>query len=233
MSKLYISEKTLNKLSESKISQKFLNAFNQFDIEYSKPKQPQTKTKQSHPIGKTPNLNQQSSHNNSKHNQNQINPISAQNEPALRQALNPKQNPKKEPSQDEKIQLAIQEMKKAFAKNKNTYHYSAEKAKRLFEELKAKKRKASLDKLSKQSTPKKPKVIKLKKKSTISKKSTEPLVHSLDYDNPVAEYESRQVEFGHGRTKSKEWNDEIARKFQKELKSSRRKHNWTDRFALK
>ena len=200
MSKLYISEKTLNKLSESQINQKFLNVFNHFDIEHSKSKQPQIKTKQPRPIDKTPNL---------------------------------EQSPKKELTQDEKIQLAIQEMKKGFAENKNTYHYSAEKAKRLSEELKAKKRKASLDKLSKQSTPKKPTIIKLKKKRTISKKSTEPLVHSLDYDNPVAEYESRQVEFGHGRAKSKEWNDEIARKFQKELKSSRRKHDWTDRFALK
>lgn len=124
-------------------------------------------------------------------------------------------------------------MKKAFAENKNTYHYSAEKAKRLSEELKAKKIKASLNRLSKQSTPKKTKVIKLKKNRTISKKSTEPLVHSLGYDNPAAEYESRQVEFGHGRAKSREWNDEIARKFQKELKSSRRKSDWTDRFALK
>lgn len=200
MSKLYISEKTLNKLSESQINQKFLNVFNHFDVEHSKSKQPQIKTKQPRPIDKTPNLQQSS---------------------------------KKELSQDEKIQLAIQEMKKAFTGNKNTYHYSAEKAKRLSEELKAKKRKPSLKKPSKQSVPKKPKVIKLKKKRTISKKSTEPLVHSLDYDNPVAEYESRQVEFGHGRAKSKEWNDEIARKFQKELKSSRRKHDWTDRFALK
>ena len=200
MSKLYISEKTLNKLSKSQINQKFLNAFKNFDVEHSKSKQPQIKTKQPRPINKTPNL---------------------------------QQSPKKELTQDEKIQLAIQEMKKAFAENKNTYHYSAEKAKRLSEELKAKKRKASLNKLSKQFTPKKPKVIKLKKKRTISKKSTEPLVHSLDYDNPVAEYESRQVEFGHGRAKSKEWNDEIARKFQKELKSSRRKSDWTDRFALK
>ena len=184
MSKLYISEKTLNKLSKSQINQKFLNAFNHFDVEHSKSKQPQIKTKQPRPIDKTPNL---------------------------------KQSSKKELSQDEIIQLAIQEMKKGFAENKNTYHYSAEKAKRLSEELKAKKRKASLNKLSKQSTPKKPKVIKLKKKRTISQKPTEPLVHSLDYDNPVAEYESRQVEFGHGRAKSKEWNDEIARKFQKEL----------------
>ena len=104
---------------------------------------------------------------------------------------------------------------------------------KLSEELKAKKIKASLNKLSKQSTPKKPKVIKLKKKRTINKKSTEPLVHSLDYDNPAAEYESRQVEFGHGRAKSKEWNDEVARKFQKELKGYHRKKDWTDRFALK
>ena len=200
MSKLYISEKTLNKLSKSQINQKFLNVFNHFDVEHSKSKQHQIKTKQPRPIDKTPNL---------------------------------QQSPKKELTQDEKIQLAIQEMKRAFAENKNTYHYSAEKAKRLSEELKAKKIKASLDKLSKQSTPKKPKVIKLKKKRTISKKSTEPLVHSLEYNNPIAEYESRQVEFGHGRAKSKEWNDEIARKFQKELKSSRRKHDWTDRFALK
>ena len=200
MSKLYISEKTLNKLSKSQINQKFLNVFNHFDVEHSKSKQHQIKTKQPRPIDKTPNL---------------------------------QQSPKKELTQDEKIQLAIQEMKRAFAENKNTYHYSAEKAKRLSEELKAKKIKASLDKLSKQSTPKKPKVIKLKKKRTISKKSTEPLVHSLEYNNPIAEYESRQVEFGHGRAKSKEWNDEIARKFQKELKSSIRKHDWTDRFALK
>ena len=200
MSKLYISEKTLNKLSKSQINQKFLNVFNHFDVEHSKSKQHQIKTKQPRPIDKTPNL---------------------------------QQSPKKELTQDEKIQLAIQEMKRAFAENKNTYHYSAEKAKRLSEELKAKKIKASLDKLSKQSTPKKPKVIKLKKKRTISKKSTEPLVHSLEYNNPIAEYESRQVEFGHGRAKSKEWNDEIARKFQKELKSSTRKHDWTDRFALK
>ena len=200
MSKLYISEKTLNKLSKSQINQKFLNVFNYFDVEYSKSKQSQIKTKQPRPIDKTPNL---------------------------------QQSPKKELTQDEKIQLAIQEMKKAFAENKNTYHYSAEKAKRLSEELKAKKRKASLDKLSKQSTPKKPKVIKLKKKRIISKKSTAPLVHSLDYDNPAAEYESRQVEFGHGRAKSKEWNDEIARKFQKELKGYHRKKDWTDRFALK
>lgn len=231
MSKLYISEKTLNKLSESKISQKFLNAFNQFDIGYFKPKQPQTKTKQSRPIDKTPNLNQKSSHNNSKHNQNQINPISAQNVLALRQALNPKQNPKKESSQDEKIQIAIQEMKKAFAENKNTYRYSAKKAKNLSKKLK---RKATLAKLSKLSTPKKPKVIKLKEKHAISKKSTEPLVHSLDYDNPAAEYESRQVEFGHGRAKSKEWNDEIARSLRGELRRARKqKPDWTDRFALK
>ncbi len=200
MSKLYISEKTLNKLSESQINQKFLNVFNHFDVKHSKSKQPQIKTKQPRPIDKTPNLQQSS---------------------------------KKELSQDEKIQLAIQEMKKAFAENKNTYHYSAEKAKQLSEKLKAKKRKPSLKKLSKQSTPKKPKVIKLEKKHIASKKSTEPLVHSLDYNNPIAEYESRQVEFGHGRAKSKEWNDEIARKFQKELKSSRRKRDWTDRFALK
>lgn len=200
MSKLYISEKTLNKLSKSQINQKFLNTFNNFDVEHSKSKQLQIKAKQPRPIDKTPNL---------------------------------QQSPKKELTQDEKIQLAIQEMKKAFAENKNTYHHSAEKAKRLSEELKAKKRKASLNKLSKQSTPKKPKVIKLKKKHIANKKSAEPLVHSLDYNNPIAEYESRQVEFGHGRAKSKEWNDEIARKFQKELKSSRRKHDWTDRFALK
>lgn len=201
MSKLYISEKTLNKLSKSQINQKFLNTFNNFDVEHSKSKQPQIKTKQPRPIDKTPNL---------------------------------QQSPKKELTQDEKIQLAIHEMKKAFAKNKNTYHYSAEKAKRLSEELKAKKRKASLNKLSKQSTPKNPKVIKLKKKRTISKKSTEPLVHSLDYDNPVAEYESRQVEFGHGRAKSKEWNDEIARSLRGELRRARKqKPDWTDRFALK
>ena len=201
MSKLYVSEKTLNKLSKSQINQKFLNAFNNFNVEHSKSKQPQIKTKQPRPIDKTPNL---------------------------------QQSPKKELTQDEKIQLAIQEMKKAFAKNKNTYHYSAEKAKRLSEELKAKKRKVSLNKLSKQSTPKKPKVIKLKKKRTISKKSTEPLVHSLDYDNPVAEYESRQVEFGHGRAKSKEWNDEIARSLRGELRRARKqKPDWTDRFALK
>ncbi|MBO7131881.1 hypothetical protein J6V85_01260 [Candidatus Saccharibacteria bacterium] len=201
MSKLYISEKTLNKLSKSKISQKYLNAFNHFDVEHSKSKQPQIKTKQPRPIDKTPNL---------------------------------QQSPKKELTQDEKIQLAIQEMKKAFAENKNTYHYSAEKAKRLSEELKAKKIKASLDKLSKQSTPEKPKVIKLKKKRTISKKSTKPLVHSLDYDNPAAEYESRQVEFGHGRAKSKEWNDEIARSLKGELRRARKqKPDWTDRFALK
>lgn len=125
-------------------------------------------------------------------------------------------------------------MKKAFAENKNTYHYSAEKAKRLSEKLKAKKRKPSLKKLSKQSTPKKPKVIKLKKKHIASKKSTEPLVHSLDYNNPIAEYESRQVEFGHGRAKSKEWNDEVAREFQKELRQNhKQKPDWTDRFALK
>ena len=200
MSKLYISEKTLNKLSKSQINQKFLNTFNHFDVEHSKSKQPQIKTKQPRSIDKTPNL---------------------------------QQSPKKELTQDKKIQLAIQEMKKAFAKNKNTYHYSAEKAKRLSEELKAKKIKASLDKLSKQSTPKKPKVIKLKKKHIASKKSTKPLVHSLDYNNPAAEYESRQVEFGHGRTKSKEWNDEIARQFQKEIRTHHKKRDWTDRFALK
>lgn len=113
MSKLYISEKTLNKLSKSQINQKLLNAFNNFDVEHSKSKQPQTKTKQPRPIDKTPNL---------------------------------QQSPKKELTQDEKIQLAIQEMKKAFAENKNTYHYSAEKTKRLSEKLKAKKKKTSAQK---------------------------------------------------------------------------------------
>ena len=193
MSKLYISEKTLNKLSDSKINQNYLKTFKRFDIEHSKPKQPQIKTKQSQSSNITPEL-----------------------------------------SQDEKIQIAIQEMRKAFAENKNSYHYSAKKAKKLSEELKAKKRKTSLERLSKQSAPKKTKVIKLKKKHTTTKKSTEPLVHSLDYDNPAAEYESRQVEFGHGRAKSKEWNDEVAREFQKELKQThKQKPDWTDRFALK
>jgi len=136
MSKLYISEKTLNKLSKSQINQKFLNAFNNFDVERSKSKQPQIKTKQPRPIDKTPNL---------------------------------QQSPKKELTQDEKIQLAIQEMKKAFTENKNTYHYSAEKAKRLSEELKAKKRKASLNKLSKQSTPKSPKLSNSRKSISLAR----------------------------------------------------------------
>ena len=80
MSKLYISEKTLSKLFKSQINQKFLNAFNHFDVERSESKQPQIKTKQPRPIDKTPNL---------------------------------QQSPKKELTQDEKIQLAIQEMKKS------------------------------------------------------------------------------------------------------------------------
>ena len=90
LNKLYISEKTLNKLSESQINQKFLNVFNRFNVEHSKSKQPQIKTQQPRPINKTPNL---------------------------------QQSPKKELTQDEKIQLAIQEMKKAFAKNKNRAAY--------------------------------------------------------------------------------------------------------------
>lgn len=65
------------------------------------------------------------------------------------------------------------------------------------------------------------------KKTPVSSK------YMFDYSSPVSEYESRQVEFGHGRAKSKEWNDEVARKFQKELKGYHRKKDWTDRFALK
>ena len=57
--------------------------------------------------------------------------------------------------------------------------------------------------------------------------------YMFDYSSPTNEYESRQVEFGHGRAKSKEWNDEVARKFQKEIKGTCRKRDWTDRFALK
>ncbi len=65
------------------------------------------------------------------------------------------------------------------------------------------------------------------KKTPVSSK------YMFDYSSPANEYESRQVEFGHGRTKSKEWNDEIAKKFQKEIKSYHKKRDWTDRFALK
>lgn len=66
------------------------------------------------------------------------------------------------------------------------------------------------------------------KKTPVSSK------YMFDYSSPANEYESRQVEFGHGRTKSKEWNDEVAKKFQKEMKGTRRrKRDWTDRFALK
>ena len=198
MSKLYISEKTLNKLSKSQINQKFLNAFNHFDVEHSESKQPQIKTKQPHPIDKTPNLQQSS---------------------------------KKELSQDEKIQLAIQEMKKAFAENKNTYHYSAEKAKRLSEELKAKKRKASLNKLSKQSTPQKPKVIKLKKNRTTTKKSTEPNInylreHHLLSGEYASKYDDPKRQYAIIKAKN-------ASTIQSLRKKQKTKHDWTDRFALK
>lgn len=197
MSRLYISEKTLSKFSESVSDQKYLQVLSRFKIDQSKPKQAGVKNSQSRPASKKPSLN----HNTL--------------------------------SRDDEISIALLKMKKEFAENKNQYHYSAEKAKKLSKEIKAKKRNAALKKLSKQSALVKPRVIRIKKKQVVSKKSTKPLVHSLDYDNPAAEYESRQVEFGHGRAKSKEWNDEIARKFQKELKGRHKKKDWTDRFALK
>ena len=61
--------------------------------------------------------------------------------------------------------------------------------------------------------------------------------YMFDYSSPANEYESRQVEFGHGRTKSKEWNDETARGLKSELRTARKLQksdpNTFDRFAMK
>ena len=57
---------------------------------------------------------------------------------------------------------------------------------------------------------------------------------SFDHNNPADEYEARNIEFGHGRKKSREWNDTTAKELQKELEQLRKeKPDWTDRFAMK
>lgn len=51
-----------------------------------------------------------------------------------------------------------------------------------------------------------------------------PLVWTEGHDNYnfAGEYRAREVEFGHGRAKSKEWNDEEARRLKGELRKLRR-----------
>lgn len=67
-----------------------------------------------------------------------------------------------------------------------------------------------------------------------SKSTNGELRFIFDNNDLASEYETRSVEFGHGRKKSLEWNDEIAKSLQKELrKRQRKKPDWTDRFAIK
>ena len=136
-------------------------------------------------------------------------------------------------NQDDKIKNALEIMMKSLAKTRHNYTYSPQKAKELSRMLKEKRRKYPVAKPIKQSKPPRIKVIKFKKTKKASKSQSRPIANTADYNDLAGEYKSRQVEFGHGRAKSKEWNDEIARQLQKELKNRRKKNDWTDRFALK
>lgn len=80
--------------------------------------------------------------------------------------------------------------------------------------------------------PKTTKTNTILKKS--SKKPSSTAGFNFDSNDPVSEFKARNVEFGHGRKKSQEWNDAVAKNFQKELEQIRKeKPDWTDRFALK
>ena len=61
--------------------------------------------------------------------------------------------------------------------------------------------------------------------------------HNNDYHNFAGEYRAREVEFGHGRAKSKEWNTDRARELKRglrELRQLRRDDpNLFDRGAMK
>ena len=205
MTKLYISEKTLDKLSDSKEFQNYTDLLKNFCVKHSK--QPNA-TQQKPETTKTPTVNQTL--------------------------------PDSELDQDTIIRSALQEMKEAIARNRNNYTYSPQKAKALPQKIKEKKRKQQIAKLHNSHKPVtklakqlRPKVIKLKKSQRTSRSSSSPIARITYYNDLASEYEFRQVEFGHGRAKSKEWNDEIARKFQKEMQGYHRKRDWTDRFALK
>ena len=125
----------------------------------------------------------------------------------------------------------------SLAKTRHDYTYSPQKAKELSQMLKEKKRKYQILKLTKQSKPPRIKVIKLKKPKNPNRSNSSRIINTTDYNDLAGEYESRQLEFGHGRAKSKEWNDEIAKELRNELRAARklqkRDPNTFDRFAMK
>ena len=75
--------------------------------------------------------------------------------------------------------------------------------------------------------------------TTTKQKKTKALISTKnsDYHNYAGEYEARNVEFGHGRTRNKEWNDSEALKWQKDIEKLRKQQkedpNTFDRFAMK
>ena len=75
------------------------------------------------------------------------------------------------------------------------------------------------------------------KRKTVNTKNKRKNNCPIDYNNPISTYKSREIEYGHGRAKSKEWNDEEAKKLRLDIEKmssiKRTDPNTLDRFAMK
>ena len=250
MAKIYVSPETLKKLPASDDYSKVLK---HFDINRPEPKKRQPKYSNHKSTSASPKSFRQESPLNTTF-QKTLNRVETEESESyfdntfkfLKQASrqNPKQKTTK-PKKNNDLQKSFNSLKKTIRQIKRRHHIdlhnttkSPKKKKKfttkpLMGDIPKRKRSRIVSQpvtffyAPKRSNPRSSSSKSSGKKTPISSK------YMFDHSSPASEYESRQVEFGHGRAKSKEWNDEIARKFQKELKGHHRKKDWTDRFALK
>lgn len=251
MAKIYVSTETIKKLSASDDYSKILN---RFDINRPEPKKRQSKpsdhktTKtslQRNKLELSPNITFQktmrkvAAEESESYSMGILKLLKNNSEQSHRQKA-------QESKRDDSLQKSFNNLKKTLRRIKQRNHIELHKPKNTPKKKKKSPTKPLMGDISKCQhsrvinqpvtffyTPRKSSPRPSSSKSS-GKKVPVSSKYMFDHSSPANEYESRQVEFGHGRAKSKEWNDEVAREFQKELKQNhKQKPDWTDRFALK
>ena len=251
MAKIYVSPETLKKLSASDDYSKMLN---RFDINRPEPKKRQSKPSdhkttstslQRNKLELSPDITFQktirkvAAEESESYSTNILKLLKNNSGQSHRQKA-------QELKGDDSLQKSFNNLKKTLRRIKQRNHIELHKPKNAPKKKKKSPTKPLMGDISKCQhsrvinqpvtffyTPRKSSSKPSSSKSS-GKKNSANSKYTFDHSSPAAEYESRQVEFGHGRAKSKEWNDKIAKDFQKELTEARRhKPDWTDRFALK
>ena len=251
MAKIYVSPETLKKLTKSDNYSKMLN---RFDINRPEPKKRQPKLSSHKLTNISPKSNRLESSLDTTF-QKTIRKVAAEEFESYSTNIlkllknNSEQSHRQkaqESKRDDSLQKSFNNLKKTLRRIKQRNHIELHKPKNAPKKKKKSPTKPLMGDISKHQhsrvinqpvtffyTPRKSN-SKPSSSNSSGKKTSVSSKYMFDYSSPANEYESRQVEFGHGRAKSKEWNDEIAKEFQKELTEARRhKPDWTDRFALK